>query len=77
MDSPLRQTLVAFIKENKRANCPVCALPEEVHAQLARAKHSRIPRATIIEWLAKEYGKRFTDQQLDLHHRGRHERGST
>lgn len=67
------RSLVQFVRDKKRAGCPVCMLPEAVRAEIEAARSRKIGRAEQIEWLKSEHRVTITRAQFDAHHSGRHE----
>lgn len=66
------KSLVDFVKAKKRADCPVCALPEEIRAQLHAASEKKIYRADQLAWLKEECGHPISGEDLNRHYSGRH-----
>ncbi|MCR4338333.1 MAG: hypothetical protein NUW01_00440 [Gemmatimonadaceae bacterium] len=58
----------------RRAACAVCALPDEVVAQVRVASDKKIDRRTIREWLEREYGIRIRDDVFTTHANSRSHR---
>lgn len=69
-----RRSLVQYVLDKKRADCPVCALPAEVCTEIAGARSRKIQRGTILEWLTTECGIRITGADFDRHYSARHDR---
>ena len=67
------QSLAEYVMAKKRADCPICKLPDEIRAQRRGAVTKKIRRAEQIEWLAAEHGVKVTVAMFDSHHSGRHE----
>ena len=65
-------SLADFMRAKRRAECPVCQLPEEVTEQLAEAGRKKISRRDQIEWLNNELGIDISSADLDKHYSGRH-----
>lgn len=58
----------------RRAACAVCALPDEVAAQIKDAHDKKIDRRTIREWLEREHGVRIPDAVFTRHSNSRSHR---
>lgn len=58
----------------RRAACAVCALPDEVAAQIKTASDKKIDRRTTREWLEREYGIRIRDDVFMTHANSRSHR---
>jgi len=67
-----KRTLIEFVKDKKRASCPVCQLPADVLEQLRTAQEKKITRATQLAWLHEVHGVKITDEHLAVHYGGRH-----
>ncbi len=68
-----KRSLVQFVRDDRKARCPVCKLPTEIRAQLREAKDKRISVATQLHWLKEEYKIVLTVEQINAHRGGRHE----
>jgi hypothetical protein len=66
-------SLVAFMKDKRRAECPVCKLSEEIRTQLASASEKGIKRKDVLEWLRNAVGVAITNQELTTHRNGGHD----
>lgn len=73
---PAARSLADFLLEKRREGCPICALPDDVKAQLRLASKRSIKRAEQIEWLESEVGVTLTVDQFNAHHSGRHEQAA-
>lgn len=71
------RSILQYVKDHRLAACVVCRkLTPELLAQIKDAtKRQRIPIETVLEWLAKEHGIRFTLDQWTTHRVGRHDVG--
>jgi hypothetical protein len=67
------KSLTEFLLDKRREGCPLCALSQDVKDQLKLATKRSIKRAEQMEWLAEEFGLKFTVEQFNTHHAGRHE----
>lgn len=67
------RTLAQFVRDQRRAGCPVCALPDVVRGQLAEAAAKKIPRQVQLDWLRGECRSPITAGDLDRHRNGRHD----
>jgi hypothetical protein len=74
------RSLVEFERASRiaemKANCVVCALPEEVREQLRQSRKlggNYVPRPIILKWLNEELGYKITEQDLQTHAAGRHD----
>ncbi len=65
-------SLTEYTKEQKRKDCPVCKLPDEVLEQLREASSRKIHRRLQLLWLNEELGISISNSQLDTHYSGRH-----
>ena len=68
------RSLTQYVRDKKRAVCPVCRLAPTIRSEMDGARTKKIRRAEILEWLAAEYGIKLTPAALDAHYSGRHER---
>lgn len=68
-----RRSLVQYVRDTRKANCPVCKLPADVREQLREAKDKRISVATQLDWLKNEFGITLSVEQINSHRGGRHE----
>ncbi len=66
-------SLVEFMRQKRREACPVCALPEDVRAQLATASDKGITQKHVLEWLRSAIGASITKDELTGHRNGRHD----
>ena len=68
------RTLAEFLRDKRRAGCPVCALSPEILQCLAEAANkgsAKVPEQ--VEWLNTDCGTRITVQELTQHRSGHHE----
>ena len=68
------RTLAEFLRDKRRAGCPVCALSPEILQCLAEAANkgsAKVPEQ--VEWLNTDCGARITVQELTQHRSGHHE----
>lgn len=73
-DRRVKQTLVEFVKQQRRANCRVCKLPVEVRGQVGRtASEKKISREQQVEWITLVTGVKITADELTAHVNGRHD----
>lgn len=71
------KTLADFMRDKKRATCPVCKLPEDIRSQLGKEATKRgFTRADQVEWLNMVVGAEITLRELSSHFSSRHEEGS-
>jgi len=66
------KSLVDFMQDRRRAECPVCHLAEDIRDQLRRATDRKVKRADQLEWLITVVGATVTNADLDAHYSGRH-----
>lgn len=59
--------------EQKRANCPVCQLPDDVQEQIHRASERKIRRTEVLAWLNATLGHPIKDVDLTAHYNARHQ----
>lgn len=67
------RSLSDFVKAKKRADCPVCALPDDIREQLVEAGRKKIGRRDQVEWLNQEVGVDVTYDDLTSHCNARHD----
>ena len=60
-------------KAARRAACKVCALPDEVRAQMRGARDKKIDMHTIREWLKEFHRIQLTDVEYRAHGAGLHD----
>ena len=68
------RTLAEFLRDKRKAGCPVCTLsPEILHclAEAANKGTAKVPEQ--VEWLNIDCGARVTVAELTSHRSGRHE----
>lgn len=68
------RSLSDFVRDKRREACPICALPENVRADIATARDRHIRTAVVLEWLAKEHGLTIEPQQLTQHGTAKHDK---
>lgn len=70
------QSLTEFVRAKAKKDCPVCALPVEVRAQIGRpATDKGITRREQAEWLRTVCGAtRVTEEVLNAHLTAKHDR---
>ena len=68
------RTLTDYIKDQRRAACAVCRLPDELRQQMAEGRARKIPRKVMLEWLTKEHDVTIADREMDEHGAGNHDR---
>lgn len=66
------RSLVEFVKAKKRADCPVCALPDAIREQIVGASDKKIKRPEIVAWLNEECGYSIQAGDLEKHVNARH-----
>lgn len=66
-------SLVDFMRQQRKAACSVCKLPEAVRAQLATASDKGITQKHVLEWLHTALGEPITKDELTSHRNGRHD----
>lgn len=70
------RSLRTFMLDKLRAECRICALPDEVRDQIRRALHThRGKRHIVIEWLRADFDPKITDEDLQRHGREKHNAG--
>lgn len=67
------KTLVDFLRDKKREDCPVCKLSDGIRDQLAAARGKKITRKNQLEWLRDVVSAEITNRDLDGHYQGRHD----
>lgn len=67
------RTLKQFVKDQKRASCGVCKLPEPAREQLRGMADARIKAETAVAWLAAEYDAKVSVEDLNRHKNERHD----
>lgn len=78
--SPTKEpaSLEAFARTKRdaarRAACAVCALPDEIAAQIKTCHEKKIDRRTVREWLEREHGIRISDSVFTTHANSRSHR---
>lgn len=72
MGTKTPRSLEGYMKDKRRAECPVCQLSDEIREQIATASAKKIRRKDQIEWLQQEIGVDVTARDLDTHYFGRH-----
>lgn len=68
-----RRSLTQFVQDQRRAGCPVCALPADVLAEVRTASRRKIPRAIVLEWLAAEHAQKIAAADMAAHVNARHD----
>ncbi len=66
-------SLVDFVKAERRKDCGVCKLPDDLRDQMRKARDKKILRATILDWLRTQYGFVVTTTDMDVHINGHHD----
>ena len=70
-----RRSLQEYARDQKRKDCPICALPPDVLEELKGVgKRLKISRELQIAWVKEDVGVTITDDQLTNHYSGKHER---
>lgn len=67
------RSLAQFVADQRRAGCPVCALPPDVLADVKTASRRKIPKSVVLEWLASEHGRTISAQDMAAHVNARHD----
>lgn len=68
------RSLVEFVRDMKRSNCAICAIPDpDIKAQLKAATEKKIKRGWVLQWLRDECGIEVTDADMNRHYSGRHD----
>jgi len=67
------RTLAKFVRDQKRAACPVCKLPVVIRGQLAQASAKKIGLDLQIAWLKTECKADITRDALLTHRSARHD----
>lgn len=57
----------------RREACKVCALPEDVRAQIRAARDKKIERRVVREWLAADHGVQIGDGEFATHTNAHHD----
>lgn len=66
-------SLVEFARKQRRADCAVCNLPDDIRHQLRSASSKKISRATVLEWLEEVHGILLHGDQMTTHTSGHHD----
>lgn len=66
-------SLVEFVRDERRKDCPICKLPESVRAQLQEASQKKINMNTQVRWLNEVHGADVSYDDLKRHKDGRHD----
>ena len=66
-------SLIEFVQKQRRAECAVCSLPDEVRQQMAKASDRKIKRATVLAWLREEHKIEIADAILTTHYSAKHD----
>lgn len=67
------RSLVQFVRDERRKDCKICALPPEVRAQVSQANERKINVAVRVKWLLEDYGISVTRSDFEVHGRGNHD----
>ena len=67
------RSLAEYVRDKRRAECPVCSLPDDLRSQMANASDRKIKRSVVLAWLQEEHGHTLTDMDLTSHHSGHHD----
>ena len=67
---PKGRSLIEYVLAKRREACAVCALPDEVRAQLREKKYER---RVIRAWLLADYGMDIPDSIFTTHSAAHHE----
>lgn len=68
------QSIQEFIRAQRRTECKVCRLPQEIRDAMFEARQiARIRVTVLLEWLASEYDVKLTRSDVRLHYGGLHE----
>lgn len=73
---PVR-SLSQFKRDQRKKDCKVCKLPEEIRVQIRDARGKEIRVATIVEWLTTECKAKISHDDLRAHNSGRHDDETT
>lgn len=65
---------VAKRRAARKAECVVCALPDELRGQLKDMRRKKINVETAWEYIAKFYGVKIRESQWVAHGNGHHDR---
>lgn len=69
-------SLLDFVAERRRKDCPVCKLPDDVRVQMSTARAKKISRDDVMAWLSQAIGaNEISDQHVTRHNNGHHDRG--
>lgn len=66
-------SLVDYVRQQRRADCAVCSLPDEIRIQLKGASDKKISRATALAWLSEVHGIVMTSDQMTTHYSAHHD----
>ena len=69
-------SLVDYVREKRRESCPVCALPDALRQQMALAGDRKIKRSVVVAWLNDEHRAAVTEDDINSHVNGRHDRAA-
>lgn len=73
---PSGRSLIEYVLARRREACAVCALPDDIRAQLQAARDKKIERRVIRAWLQAEHGKDIADSVFTSHSAAHHEERS-
>lgn len=67
------RSLMEYARDRRRDGCKVCALPDEVRAQILRASDKKIRRPVVLAWLRDEHQAEIGDSDMTVHVNGHHD----
>ncbi len=67
------RSLMDYVHEKRRAECPVCRLPDVIREQMATASDRKIKRSVVLAWLSDEHKIGLSDADLTSHYSGHHD----
>ncbi len=69
-----KRSLVEYARDQKRARCKACQIPEPLRLEMAQARDKKIGQDVIIRWLREDHGISVTAEELQSHHAAHHDR---
>ncbi len=73
MGTTKKRSLVEFMRDKRKKDCPVCRIPEELRQEMVAARTKKITRVDILAWLKEDHGIDVTPGQMDTHNSAKHD----
>ena len=74
MKSKRKRSVLEFIRDKRKANCPVCRVPQAIRNEMNAVRRMRsVTMPIVVEWLKAEHGIALTLEQCRHHYAGMHE----